>query len=217
MSLLERLGPNDIWTFVGHSKYGGSLGVDGAIGLYSTDDDDYVQDLHLYDSAKKGRGAPGMVFLAACDSAQLIRVFIAACTKLCIGFTNEVPDDLAKYLAFLFWAVFSKKGVSLETAVGYVNKRYRYLLRYYGRRYNKRAFKINTLCARVKPGLAKKAGVARAGLLTFDLIKKTKPTKRAKMSNKDFVPLGAFKWLVRRSKTAKRLRSRPRTRRRGTR
>ncbi|MGQ0647901.1 MAG: hypothetical protein ACT4P7_10040 [Gemmatimonadaceae bacterium] len=99
-------GPEDMWTFFGHTGVGPDGMVKALIAwqvFFVLRGGNPVSVKDLCDAAKMGNGPPGIVVLAGCQSADLLDELVACCVKLAIGFTKTIAHGLAASASREFW------------------------------------------------------------------------------------------------------------------
>ncbi|HHM05997.1 MAG TPA: carboxypeptidase regulatory-like domain-containing protein [Gammaproteobacteria bacterium] len=123
---VENKGPEDMWTFFGHSGLDPKTNKVKALiawrKFYIFRGGRPVSIGGLCKHMQKGDGAPGIVVLGACQSADLLSDLIKCCVKVAVGFTKPLAYGVIARGLVLFWEAMLD-GKTLQQAISAANAR----------------------------------------------------------------------------------------------
>jgi hypothetical protein len=117
---LKHKGGNDVWIFLGHTNSANNL-VNGLVGwrpfsLSGLTGGKLITVDELKKAIGHDGGSPGIVFLGACESAQLLDACVEACAKVALGFTEKTAPNNVGWAIKTFWtAMLSGKTLGEAT------------------------------------------------------------------------------------------------------
>lgn len=121
---LEHKGPEDCWTFFGHTGKA-SDGMTKAIMAWRpfavVRNGEPILAKEICDAMKKAKGAPSIIVLGGCKSADMADDLVKCCAKIVVGFTE--PNDVGNIARALvrFWEALLD-GKTLDYAINEGNR-----------------------------------------------------------------------------------------------